>query len=61
MGKNLTIYLPNDVAKKMENFPEVNWSEICRKAVVCMHVQNFLKGRMMFDAERSGAPRKAKV
>jgi len=33
MGKNLTIYLPNDVAKKMENFPEVNWSEICRKAV----------------------------
>ncbi len=33
MGKNLTIYLPSDVAKKMGNFPEVNWSEICRKAV----------------------------
>jgi hypothetical protein len=33
MGKNLTIYLPNGVAKKMQNFPEVNWSEICRKAV----------------------------
>ena len=33
MGKNLTIYLPDDVAKKTEKFPEVNWSEICRKAV----------------------------
>jgi len=34
MGKNLTIYLPDDVAKKIEDFPEVNWSEICRKAIV---------------------------
>ena len=34
MGKNLTIYLPDDVADKMEKFPEVNWSEICRKAVI---------------------------
>lgn len=33
MGKNVTIYLPDDVAEKMESFPEVNWSEICRKAI----------------------------
>jgi len=33
MGKNVTIYLPDDVAEKMEKFPEVNWSEICRKAI----------------------------
>jgi len=34
MGKNVTIYLPDDIAEKMEKFPEVNWSEICRKAIV---------------------------
>ncbi|MGC8896170.1 MAG: hypothetical protein ACP5LB_05325 [Candidatus Bathyarchaeia archaeon] len=34
MGKNVTIYLPDDVAEKMEKFPEVNWSEVCRQAIV---------------------------
>jgi hypothetical protein len=34
MGKNVTIYLPDDVAEKMESFPEVNWSEVCRRAVL---------------------------
>jgi len=34
MGKNVTVYLPDDVAEKMEKFPEVNWSEICRRAVL---------------------------
>jgi len=33
MGKNVTIYLPDEVAQKMETLPEVNWSEICRKAI----------------------------
>lgn len=32
--KNVTIYLPDEIAGKMEKYPEVNWSEICRKAVV---------------------------
>jgi hypothetical protein len=32
--KNVTIYLPDEIAEKMEKFPEVNWSEICRKALV---------------------------
>jgi hypothetical protein len=34
MPKNVTIYLSDEIAGKMEKFPEVNWSEICRKAVV---------------------------
>lgn len=34
LGKNVTIYLPNGVARRMAEFPEVNWSEICRKAIV---------------------------
>jgi len=34
MGKNVTIYLPDDVAEKIESFPEVNWSEVCRRAVL---------------------------
>lgn len=33
MGKNVTVYLPDEVAQKMETLPEVNWSEICRKAI----------------------------
>jgi len=33
MGKNVTIYLPDEVAQKMDKLPEVNWSEICRKAI----------------------------
>jgi len=33
MGKNVTVYLPDEIAEKMEKFPEVNWSEICRKAI----------------------------
>ena len=32
--KNVTIYLSDEIAGKMEKYPEVNWSEICRKAVV---------------------------
>jgi len=31
--KNVTIYLSDEIAGKMEKYPEVNWSEICRKAV----------------------------
>jgi hypothetical protein len=31
--KNVTVYLPDETAGKMEKYPEVNWSEICRKAV----------------------------
>lgn len=34
MGKNVTIYLPDEVAENMEKFPEVNWSEICRQAIL---------------------------
>lgn len=33
MGKNITIYISSNIAEEMEKFPEVNWSEVCRKAV----------------------------
>ena len=33
MGKNVTVYLPDEVAQKMDTLPEVNWSEICRNAI----------------------------
>ena len=32
MPKNLTISIPDELAKKMEEFSEVNWSEVARKA-----------------------------
>lgn len=34
MAKNVTIYLSDEVATKMEKYHEVNWSEVCRKAVI---------------------------
>lgn len=32
--KNLTISLPDELAKEMDKLPEVNWSELCRQ---CIH------------------------
>ncbi|HLC53858.1 MAG TPA: hypothetical protein VJK03_04920 [Candidatus Nanoarchaeia archaeon] len=31
---NLTLSVPDDIKKKMEQFPEINWSEIARAAVI---------------------------
>jgi hypothetical protein len=31
--RNLTISLPDELAKEMENYPEVDWSEVCRQAI----------------------------
>jgi DNA-binding FadR family transcriptional regulator len=28
------VHVSDDVAKEMERFPEVNWSEVCRKAIM---------------------------
>jgi hypothetical protein len=33
MPKNVTIYIPEEIAEKMEKYQEVNWSEVCRRAV----------------------------
>ncbi|GEM_PF-1034781 len=34
MGRNITVYLPEDIIGLMGKFPEVNWSEVCRKAIL---------------------------
>jgi len=34
MGKNVTVYVPDNLAKEMERFPEVSWSKICRQAIM---------------------------
>ncbi|MEM3127004.1 MAG: hypothetical protein QW331_02970 [Candidatus Woesearchaeota archaeon] len=31
---SITLSVPEDVKKKMENFPEMNWSGFIRKAIV---------------------------
>jgi len=33
MPKNVTIYIPDEIAEKMAQYPEVNWSEVCRRAI----------------------------
>ena len=30
---NLTLSIPEDLKKKMEEFPEINWSEVARQAI----------------------------
>jgi len=34
MGKNVTIYVSDSLAREMAKFPEVSWSKICRKAIM---------------------------
>ena len=31
---NLTLAIPNDLKAKMGRFPEINWSEVARQAIV---------------------------
>lgn len=33
MAKNITISVPDELAKQMEKFRDVNWSEVCRSAI----------------------------
>ena len=40
-SKNLTLYVPADVADKMDELPEVNWSRIARDAI-----QTYIKDRL---------------
>lgn len=40
MGKNITVYIQDELLSKMEPFEEVNWSEIARKGI-----ENYLKSR----------------
>jgi hypothetical protein len=34
VGRNITVYLPDDIQSMMDKFREVNWSEVCRKAIM---------------------------
>ncbi len=33
MGRNVTVYIPNDMVELMDRLKEVNWSEVCRRAI----------------------------
>jgi len=32
-GRNITVYVPEDTARKMDELSEVNWSQICKAAI----------------------------
>jgi hypothetical protein len=34
MGKTVSIYVPDDVARRMENFPEVKWTTVVRPCIL---------------------------
>lgn len=45
---NITLSIPEDLKKEMENFPEINWSEVARDSIKKKIAQlNFLKGFRM--------------
>ncbi len=44
MPKNISIYIPDELLKRMNKFQEVNWSEIARDAIV-----DYLDGRIRID------------
>ena len=31
---NITLAMPDEIKRKMEKFPEINWSEIARAAII---------------------------
>jgi hypothetical protein len=39
-GKNITVYLPQETAAKMDELKEVNWSQICKSAI-----ESYIKAR----------------
>jgi len=42
---NITLSIPEDLKKEMENFPEINWSEVARTSIRQKLTNlNFLKG-----------------
>jgi hypothetical protein len=50
---NLTLSVPDELKEMMENFPEINWSEVARDSIKKkIAYLNFLKGFRM-DSEIS--------
>lgn len=50
---NLTLSIPNELKKSMEDFPEINWSEVARDSIRKKIAQlNFLKS-FRIDSEIS--------
>jgi len=50
---NLTLSIPNELKEMMEDFPEINWSEVARDSIKKKIAQlNFLKG-FRIDSEIS--------
>jgi len=48
-AKNLTVYIPQDIANEMDRFPEVNWSKIAQEAIQT-YIRNRLDTSLPFEA-----------
>ena len=42
--KNVTVGISDELAKKMEEFDEVNWSSICRKCI-----EKYIENRRSYE------------
>jgi hypothetical protein len=53
MPKNVTISVSDDLSKKMDEMKDVNWSEVCRRAITgYIEVKQPNKGTIIKDLER---------
>lgn len=55
MPKSISIYIPDELIEKMDEFPEVNWSEIARQAI-----ENYISRRRRYDEVGSQVERHLK-
>lgn len=74
MPKNVTIYVPDELAKKMEELSEVNWSEVCRKAIaeyikarepkkgeIIKNLEEYLRAKNKTEEERRESLRRIEI
>lgn len=65
MPKNVTIYIPDEIAEQMLQYPEVNWSEVSRKAITeymnIRNLDNFMQTAKRLEAEGNEEYNKGKL
>ena len=48
MTKNLTVSIPDDLKTEMDKYPEVNWSQVAKKAI-----ETYIKERQVTKKKSS--------
>lgn len=49
MPKNVSVYLPDELVKKLSEYPEINVSEICRQALENYYAKRVYEERIVVE------------